>query len=109
MSSGCRLLHFAVAVMAMSAVNSQAGDKPDPQLPWRAVGKVTDKDGKPLAGVSVHAHTGYATSIGGGSTTTCADGRYESHFGAGLSVPKGDAVFNVPSLVQVGRAIFKRI
>jgi hypothetical protein len=73
-------------VTALSlAGKSQANDQ---QRPWRAVGKVTDKDGKPLAGVNVVATTGYGTLVGGGSTTTGADGKFELHFGAGIGVPK---------------------
>src|SRR5262245_18451031 len=52
--------------------------------PWRAFGRVTDTAGRPMAGVQVSASTGYATLLGGGSTTSDGDGRYELRFGPGF-------------------------
>ena len=54
-------------------------------LPWRATGQVTDRDGKPLAGVSVQAHCGFGTLFRTGSAVTDAEGRYDLKFGPGIS------------------------
>jgi len=52
--------------------------------PWVATGRVTDPHGRPIAGATVRAATGYGTLRGGGSTTTHADGRYELRFAEGI-------------------------
>lgn len=54
--------------------------------PWTVFGQVTDANGKPLADVQIRAATGIGTLIGGGSTTTDAEGKYELPFGAGIRV-----------------------
>ncbi len=56
-----------------------------PSGPWRAFGRVTEKDGRPMAGVEVSAHCGAGTLRNTGSTTSEADGRYELKFGPGVS------------------------
>jgi hypothetical protein len=55
--------------------------------PWRAFGRVTDQDGKPLAGVKVRAYCGMATLFRAGEATSGADGRYELDFGPGVLLP----------------------
>jgi beta-lactamase regulating signal transducer with metallopeptidase domain len=52
--------------------------------PWRAFGRVVDKDGQPLAGVTIRAATGWGTLLGGGKTTTDTNGRYDFRFGMGI-------------------------
>src|SRR5262249_52300837 len=51
---------------------------------WRAFGRVTDQDGKPLAGVEVAAHCGDGTLRRTGVATSGADGRDALDFGPGL-------------------------
>lgn len=52
--------------------------------PWRAIGRVTDGEGKPRAGVTVRAMTGIGTLRLGGSGITDETGRYDFRFGFGL-------------------------
>src|SRR5262245_15403394 len=58
--------------------------------PWRAFGRVTDQDGKPLAGVEVWAHCGVGTLRRTGVATSGDDGRYELHFGPGIMFDRGN-------------------
>ena len=51
--------------------------------PWYVTGRVTDPQGKPIAGATVHVATGYGTLIGGARTTTDAGGSYKLRFGQG--------------------------
>jgi hypothetical protein len=55
-------------------------------LPWKAFGKVTDAEGRPLAGVNVWASCGMGTLRRTGSATSGEDGRYELSFGPGILV-----------------------
>ncbi|MBL8855665.1 MAG: carboxypeptidase regulatory-like domain-containing protein, partial [Planctomycetaceae bacterium] len=55
-----------------------------PPQPWSAQGRVTDRDGKPLANVAVHAHCGIGSLKRTGTTVTDADGNYDLRFGPGL-------------------------
>jgi hypothetical protein len=57
---------------------------PDLKQPWQATGRVTDRDGRPLAGVTVNAHCGIGSLKRTGSTVTEADGRYDLRFGPGF-------------------------
>ena len=50
---------------------------------WRAFGRVTDPEGKPMAGVEVWAHCGIGTLRKTGIATSGADGRYELNFQPG--------------------------
>ncbi len=52
--------------------------------PWVATGRVTDPAGKPIAGATVRIATGLMTLLGGGSTSTNADGRYLLRFAQGI-------------------------
>jgi beta-lactamase regulating signal transducer with metallopeptidase domain len=54
------------------------------EKPWSVIGRVTDGQGQPLAGVTVRAHCGWGTLRETGSATTGSDGRYELHFGPGM-------------------------
>ncbi len=56
----------------------------DADRPWIANGTVTGADGKPLAGVTVHAHCGVGTLRETGSAVTDTDGKYELRFGPGI-------------------------
>jgi hypothetical protein len=69
---------------AKQAGEQQAKPSADPARPWRAFGRVTDKDGKPLASVTVTAHCGYGTLRPTGSAASGGDGRYEMDFGPGI-------------------------
>ncbi|KAA5539470.1 carboxypeptidase regulatory-like domain-containing protein [Roseiconus nitratireducens] len=62
---------------------------------WTAVGRVTNADGEPLEDVTVRVATGLGTLIGGGTTKTNSDGRYEVHFGPGILF--GDITDETPS------------
>ncbi|MCA1694258.1 MAG: carboxypeptidase-like regulatory domain-containing protein, partial [Actinobacteria bacterium] len=55
-------------------------------LPWKAFGKVTDPEGRPLAGVDVWASCGMGTLRRTGSATSGEGGRYELNFGPGILV-----------------------
>ena len=79
-------------------------------LPWKAFGKVTDPEGRPLAGVNVWASCGMGTLRRTGSATSGEDGRYELSFGPGILVQVGSDL-NVPEpatwammLVGIGMA-----
>lgn len=54
------------------------------ELPWRAKGRVTDREGKPLAGVNVRAHCGIGSLMPTGEAVTNAEGNYELQFGPGM-------------------------
>ncbi len=67
----------------------QNAEKAAPQRPggpWRAFGRVTDQDGKPLAGVEVRAFCGMGTLRCTGSASSGDDGRYEFDFGPGVLI-----------------------
>src|SRR5262245_14693107 len=67
------------------AAEDKAGkQRAEARGPWRAFGKVTDQDGKPLAGVEVRAHCGMGTLRRTGLATSSADGKYELNFGPGI-------------------------
>jgi hypothetical protein len=51
---------------------------------WRAVGRVIDGNGRPLAGVEVRANCGIGTLPCTGIATSGEDGRYELDFGPGM-------------------------
>ncbi len=56
----------------------------DDRKPWRVQGLVTDIDGKPLSGVTIHAHCGVGSLFNTGSGLTDEHGRYEFAFGPGI-------------------------
>ncbi|HVU90282.1 MAG TPA: carboxypeptidase-like regulatory domain-containing protein [Pirellulales bacterium] len=58
----------------------------DDAKPWIAVGRVTDGSGEPMADVKVRAATGMGTLLGGGTTFTDAEGKYELRFGPGILI-----------------------
>ena len=57
---------------------------------WFAVGKVTDTDGRPMADVNVHVHSGIGTLMGGGRGITNSSGRYRIQFTPGVMM-SGDS------------------
>ncbi len=66
---------------------------PQPEQPhgtWRAFGRVTDQNGRPLVGVEVSAHCGNGTLRRTGVATSGADGRYVLTFGEGVLFVRGD-------------------
>jgi hypothetical protein len=73
----------AIAPQADDANLLTAAQVDDVSLPWRARGRVVDRDGKPLPGVTVRAATGIGTLKGGSSGVTDKDGRYDFRFGRG--------------------------
>ncbi len=54
--------------------------KDDINRPWLATGRVTDADGRPMAGVEVMAHCGMGTLFMTGSTETDTEGSYKLLF-----------------------------
>lgn len=52
--------------------------------PWCVTGRITDRDGQPLAGVEVRAHCGMGTLFQTGAAPTGADGKYRLQFGPGI-------------------------
>lgn len=56
--------------------------------PWRAFGRATDADGRPLAGVEIQALSGSPTPGIVGAATSDEDGRYEMDFNPGIG-PNG--------------------
>jgi hypothetical protein len=78
----------------------QTGKKAEPdRSPWRATGRVTDQDGRPLVGVEVWAHCGMGTLFRTGVATSGEDGRYELSFGPGiLSVRGGGATVQAATI-----------
>lgn len=87
----CRCSVFAIAA-AVAMIVSFAAGAPDNAarsrttwpLDFVANGTVTDASGKPMEGVTVRAATGWGTLMGGGTTTTSADGHYTLRFGPGM-------------------------
>ena len=77
------------AVGASNQRSAMASGEDRTSLPWRAVGRVTNAAGKPLRGVTVRAATGVGTLLGGASTITDADGRYDFRFGLGIAIGRG--------------------
>lgn len=63
---------------------SEAEDRPAADKPWRATGRVVDRAGLPMAGVTVRAHCGFGTLFPTGDTVTDAEGRYDLRFGPGI-------------------------
>lgn len=83
------------SVVALESVPVESGDKAGAasiegeevstnDLPWQATGRVTDREGKPLAGVGVQAHCGFGTLFRTGQAVTDEEGRYDLRFGPGL-------------------------
>jgi hypothetical protein len=62
---------------------SAAADSPAPK-PWLARGKVTDVNGKPVAGAEIIAHCGVGTLLPTGKAISGPDGTYELRFGPGV-------------------------
>jgi hypothetical protein len=69
------------AILLLAAQDPPA--TPAPDSPWRAFGRVTDAEGRPLAGVEVSASCGMGSLRRTGSATTGEDGRYDLRFGPG--------------------------
>jgi hypothetical protein len=63
---------------------SDAKKKAPANLPWHAFGRVTDGNGRPVAGVEVRANCGFGTLPCTGIATSGEDGRYELDFGPGM-------------------------
>src|SRR5690349_20805080 len=104
MSCSCELISFGFVLLASVGLPRARPDEPPAagapqaekpavdrarQQPWRSFGRVTDGDGRPMAGIEVGASCGMGTLWGGGVTTSGADGRYVLDFG-GVGMPRGD-------------------
>ena len=66
---------------AHQAQNKPTAKTERPGGRWRAFGRVTDHEGRPLAGVEVSAHCGMGTLKRTGVATTGEDGQYELNLG----------------------------
>ena len=78
-------------LLAVALVPTGAASESDRDWPWAVFGRVTDAEGKGMAGVAVHASCGLGTLMPTGKTTTDADGTYRLTFGPGLVVTvRGD-------------------
>jgi beta-lactamase regulating signal transducer with metallopeptidase domain/thiol-disulfide isomerase/thioredoxin len=74
------------------------------RVPWIATGRVTDADGKPIAGAEIWASAGWGTLRGARIATTDENGRYRGRFGQSgfiRTFDLGDAPLN-PVSAQVG-------
>ncbi len=80
-----------VAAARSSEAQEAAPAEARPDRPWRAFGRVTDPDGRPLAGVEIWAHCGMGTLRRTGIATSGEDGRYELAFGPGILFLRGAA------------------
>src|SRR5690349_1447248 len=78
------LLGLALIGAVAPIVRAQEAPADTQPAGWRAFGRVTDHDGKPLAGVEVAAHCGMGTLRRTGVATSGADGRYALDFGPGI-------------------------
>jgi hypothetical protein len=63
--------------------DTKAAPPAQPVGPWRAFGRVTDAQKRPVAGVEVWAYCGVGTLHRTGSATSGNDGRYVLNFGPG--------------------------
>jgi hypothetical protein len=88
---------------------SQEPAKKDTAHPigWRAFGRVTDQDGKPLPGAEVWAHCGSGTLFRTGTATSGDDGRYELRFGPGITTLGGKATFQAATISAHKRGYFE--
>ncbi len=80
----------ALPADAARAANQAATQSERPWGRWRAFGRVTDQDGRPIAAVDVSAHCGAGTLRRTGVATSGDDGRYELTFGPGVLFAGGD-------------------
>jgi hypothetical protein len=71
-------------VIPVGAQDKAANQVAPPRDPWRATGRVTDQDGRPMAGVEVWANAGWGTLHRTGFTRSGDDGRYVLDFGPGI-------------------------
>lgn len=81
---------LAAAAVATLVLHAAVRDtKGQGDGPFVVFGKVTDTDGKPLAGVEVNASCGMGSLIPTGTATSGGDGAYRLAFGPGLHVENG--------------------
>lgn len=76
--------HSAQIKKALAAPDNQEQAAAAAQKPWRATGTVLGPDGKPLAGVTVRAHSGMGTLFLTGETQSDVHGKYVLDFGPGI-------------------------
>jgi hypothetical protein len=117
MSCSCRLIGFGFVLLASvglpiarpeepPAVGARQAGKPAvdrARQPWRAFGRVTDGDARPMAGVEVRAYCGMGTLRCTGMATSGADGRYALDFGPGFLMPRGDGRALQAATIQASR------
>jgi hypothetical protein len=80
----------------------------DPRLPWQAVGKVTDSDGKPMPDVEIWVHAGMGSLKRTGIAKTDADGRYKVNFGPGVLMEKDSPQLQVANVTAHKPGFFER-
>jgi beta-lactamase regulating signal transducer with metallopeptidase domain len=74
--------------------------------PWSVFGNVVDGDGKPVRGAKVWASTGVGSLHVTGSAETNEQGRYEFHFGPGVSFEAKDQVQIQAATIMVSKPGF---
>jgi beta-lactamase regulating signal transducer with metallopeptidase domain len=74
--------------------------------PWSVFGNVVDGDGKPVRGAKVWASTGVGSLFTTGSAETNEQGRYEFHFGPGVSFEAKDQVQLQAATIMVSKPGF---
>jgi len=80
----------------------------DPKTPWSVRGRVTDGDGKPLAGVLVTAHAGNGTLRQTGKGETDAEGKYGFDFGPGIAYAKNDVQLQAATITAHKAGFFEK-
>jgi hypothetical protein len=71
---------------------------------WRALGRVTDHDGKPMTGVDVTAHCGVGSLRRSGVATSGADGRYVLAFGPAFVSLRASAPITQAAIIAAHKA-----
>jgi hypothetical protein len=79
-----RMVKREEVIQAGGAQDKAAGEADPSRSPWRATGRVTDQDGRPMAGVEIWAHCGWGTLRRTGLARSGEDGRYVLEFGPGV-------------------------
>lgn len=90
------------------AENSKSDDAqaPKQEPPWSVFGKVVDGEGKPVAGAKVWASAGIGTLFTTGSAETDDQGRYDFHFGPGVTFGIEDPVQLQMATIMVSKPGF---
>lgn len=81
---------------------------PKTQKPWSVRGRVTDGNGKPIQGVTVHASTGIGSLRTTGKADTDTDGKYEFSFGPGISMANNDVQLQAATIAVHKAGFFEK-